>query len=450
MKTIKIEKWKISTKITMLYLILSVLLLTALIPTVYFMVENSLRESLSGNMQISASAVESAITEEDGKISIEQSKIEKTSIKPGVYVQVTDQDGEILYQSRDAEFVFEMAGNEKELERQWSYLTEEKTIDGQKIQIQVLGNIYFNDFLNDFFWMLLLLIPCYMLLAGLGSRYLAKRALQPIRQITETANKISEGDLSKRIDGIVSQDEVGELASTFNRMLEELEVSFQRERQFTSDASHELRTPMTVITACTEDILHTDSPEIIEENIKVIQKENQRMTKMLSQLLMLSRGYEGRYHFQRERLGLYDMVESVSESLAGMASVKGIEIHNEIAEQQIIYADQSLFTQLLVNLIENAIKYGKEEGNVWISFEKKESRYRLSIKDDGIGISEEDLPKIFERFYRADKARDRNGSGLGLAIVKWIVTLHGWKIAVKSEVGTGTEIIVGRIKQVGH
>ncbi len=254
--------------------------------------------------------------------------------------------------------------------------------------------------------------------------------------------------MSKRIDGIVSQDEVGELASTFKRMLEELEVSFQRERQFTSDASHELRTPMTVITACTEDILHTDSPEIIEENIKVIQKENQRMTKMLSQLLMLSRGYEGRYHFQRERLGLYDMVESVSESLAGMAAVKEIQIHNEIAEQQIIYADQSFFTQLLVNLIENAIKYGKEEGNVWISFEKKESRYRLSIKDDGIGISEEDLPKIFERFYRADKARDRNGSGLGLAIVKWIVTLHGWKIAVKCETGKGTEIIVGRIKQV--
>lgn len=406
------------------------------------MVENSLRESLSGNMQISASAVDGAITEENEKIFIDQSKIEKNSVKPGVYIQVIDQNGEILYRSRDAEFMFEMEGNEKDLEREWSYFTEERNINGQNIQIQVLGNIYFNDFLNDFFWMLLLLIPCYVLLAALSSMYLAKKALRPIRQITETANEISEGDLSKRIDGIVSHDEVGELASTFNRMLEELEVSFQRERQFTSDASHELRTPMTVITACTEDALHTDNPEIINENIRVIQKENQRMTKMLSQLLMLSRGYEGRYHFQPEKLGLYDMVESVSESLTAIASVKKIEIHNQIAEQQMIYADQSLFTQLLVNLVENAIKYGKEEGNIWITFKKDESRYRLSIRDDGIGISEEDLPKIFERFYRADKARDRNGSGLGLAIVKWIVTLHGWKISVKSEVGKGTEIIV--------
>jgi len=442
MKIIKIKKWKISTKITVLYLILSVLLLAALIPTVYFMVENSLRESLSGNMQISASAVDGAITEENEKIFIDQSKIEKNSVKPGVYIQVIDQNGEILYRSRDAEFMFEMEGNEKDLEREWSYFTEERNINGQNIQIQVLGNIYFNDFLNDFFWMLLLLIPCYVLLAALSSMYLAKKALRPIRQITETANEISEGDLSKRIDGIVSHDEVGELASTFNRMLEELEVSFQRERQFTSDASHELRTPMTVITACTEDALHTDNSEIINENIRVIQKENQRMTKMLSQLLMLSRGYEGRYHFQPEKLGLYDMVESVSESLTAIASVKKIEIHNQIAEQQMIYADQSLFTQLLVNLVENAIKYGKEEGNIWITFKKDESRYRLSIRDDGIGISEEDLPKIFERFYRADKARDRNGSGLGLAIVKWIVTLHGWKISVKSEVGKGTEIIV--------
>lgn len=441
MKVKKIKQQKISTKITVLYLVLSVLLLAVLIPTVYFMVENSLRESLSGNMQLSASAIAEAITEENGEIIVNESSLKKNFVKPGVYIQVYNQNGDVLYRSRDAEWIFKMAENEKDAEKEWFYLTQSKTINGHTAKIQILGNIYFNDFLNDFLWTLLLIVPCYILLAAIGSMFLANRALQPIRRITETAKKISEGDLSERIDGIFSHDEVGELADTFNMMLEELEVSFQRERQFTSDASHELRTPMTVITACTEDALYTDDPEIRNENIRVIQKENQRMTKMLSQLLMLSRGYEGRYHFKPEELCLYDMVESVSESLAAMAETKSIQIHNEVSESSLIYADQSLFTQLLVNLIENSIKYGNAKGNIWITF-KKEKEYKLCIKDDGIGISEEDLPKIFERFYRSDKARDRNGSGLGLSIVKWIVTLHGGEISVESKIGKGTEMII--------
>ena len=449
MKVKKIREWKISTKITTLYLVLSALLLSVLIPVVYVMVENSLRDSLSANMQISAATIAEAITEEHGKLFVDPSTLERNAVRPGVYLRVVDQNEQTVYQSRDAQWIFQVVGHEEDAEKDWSYLTQSKTIGGQTVQIQTLGSIYFNDFLNDFLWILLLMIPCYLLLAAIGSKLLAKRALQPVRQITETAKKISEGDLSERIDGISSQDEVGELADTFNRMLEELEVSFQRERQFTSDASHELRTPMTVITACTEDALYTDDETIRTENLQVIQKENQRMTKMLAQLLMLSRGYEGRYHFQPETLCLYDMVESVSESLSAMAETKGIQIHNEIPESYLIHADQSLFTQLLVNLIENAVKYGNQDGNIWVTLEKAENiqksenvQYQLCVSDDGIGISEEDLPKIFERFYRADKARDRNGSGLGLSIVKWIATLHGGEIRVESKLGKGTKMIV--------
>lgn len=441
----KTKQLKISTKITIIYLVLSIILLSILTPTVYFGVKNSLSASLAGNMQLSATAVLEAISEKGGTVFVDESALKEDSVKPGVYVQVTDSSGKIIYQSRDAKWVFEKEYKEKhykEFEHEWSYLTETKSVGGQKIQIQVLGNIYFNDFLSDFFWMLLLLIPGYIILAAIGSCFLAGRALRPIRQITMSAKKISEGDLSERIDGITSHDEVGELADTFNLMIKELEVAFQRERQFTSDASHELRTPMTVITACTEDALFTEDKEIMTENLKVIQKENQRMTKMLSQLLMLSRGYEGRYHFQPEQLGLYDMVESVSESLEGIAGQKSIHIHNQIPKQQMIYADQSLFTQLLVNLIENAIKYGKENGNVWVALEKKENKTLVCISDDGIGISHEDLPKIFERFYRADKARDRKGSGLGLSIVKWIVSLHGGEIFAESRLGEGTKISV--------
>lgn len=448
MKVKRIKYWKISTKITFLYLLLSALLLAALIPTVYFLVENSLRESLSANMQISANAIAEVTTAENGKVLVDSSALDTDAVKPGIYIRVLDEEGHVLYNSRDAEWIFEFEmaqtekGKNKDTEQEWSYLTQSKTVDGQDIQIQVLGSIYFNDFLNDFSWILLLLVPGYIVLAAIASMFLAKRTLKPIRQISETAKKISEGDLSERIEGVFSKDEVGELADTFNTMLEDLEVSFQRERQFTSDASHELRTPMTVITACVEDAIHTDDPAIRDENIRAIQRENQRMRKIVSQLLMLSRGYEGRYHFQPEELCLWDMAESVCESLSALAEAKSIRIHNEVPQTYMIYADQSLFTQLLVNLVENAIKYGNEGGNIRITSADDEAHYSLCVEDDGIGISEDDLPKIFERFYRADKARDRTGSGLGLSIVKWIAELHEGDATAESELGKGTKMTV--------
>ncbi len=291
---------------------------------------------------------------------------------------------------------------------------------------------------EDIAWLLAFLIPGYLILAAISSYILAKRTLQPVHQITMAARSIKDGDLSGRIDGVFSHDEVGELADTINQMISELDFAFRRERQFTSDASHELRTPMTVITACVEDALCTDDDSIIQENLRIIQTENQRMRKMLSQLLMLSRGYEGRCHIDPEKIYPHEMIDSVAEALMTEIEKKSIHIHNEIPEAFALYADQSLFTQLLVNLVENAVKYGNENGNIWLSASSDSKSSLLHVRDDGIGIGREDLPYVFERFYRADKARDRNGSGLGLSIVKWIAQLHGGGISVESRLGEGT------------
>lgn len=439
------KKLKISTKITLAYFILSAVLLMILIPTVYFMVNVSLRDSLSGNMQISMSAVKEAISEKNGEVYIDEEVLKKDVIKPGVYVIVQDEDENILYQSLDAKNIFDMVDDEKSKDinnNEWSFMQETENIGDHTISISVLGNIYFNDFLNDFIWILLLLVPGYLIIAVIGAKLLAWQALKPVRQITMTAKKISEGDLSKRIEGIDPRDEVGELADTFNQMIGALDVSFQRERQFTSDASHELRTPMTVIKACTEDALCTKDDSIRMENLKMIQKENERMTKMLSQLLMLSRGYEGRYHFQPEELDLYEIAESVSDSMSVMAASKSIHVHNQIPEGKMIQADQSLLTQLLVNLVENAIKYGKDGGTVWIYVDENDTGLVLCVRDDGIGIGEKDISNIFERFYRADKARNRSGSGLGLSIVKWIAQLHGWNLSAESRLEEGTTMMI--------
>ncbi len=291
---------------------------------------------------------------------------------------------------------------------------------------------------ENIMWLLAFLIPGYLILAAISSYILAKRTLQPVHQITMAAKSIKDGDLSGRIDGVFSHDEVGELADTINQMISELDFAFRRERQFTSDASHELRTPMTVINACVEDALYTDDETIIRENLRIIQTENQRMRKMLSQLLMLSRGYEGRCHIEPEKIYPREMVDSVAEALTAEIEKKSLHVRNEIPKDLSIYADQSLFTQLLVNLMENAVKYGNENGNIRLNAHPEGENTLLRVEDDGIGIGREDLAHIFERFYRADKARDRNGSGLGLSIVKWIAELHGGAVSVESKLGKGT------------
>lgn len=436
------RRLKIRTKIMLLYTALSAVLLLILIPTVYSIVQIALEEGLASDVQESITSVSRGLYEEDGEVFFDEEGLPWDAVGSGIYVMVTDEEDRIIYFSEDADWIFYELMYEEGDRDEWSGKRISVPVGDHTVYITGIGNIYYNDLLNNLVSILWFLVPGFMVVAAWGSYILAKRALRPIHQITQTAQSIKGSDWSKRIEGIRSVDEVGELADTFNRMLDELEVSFQRERQFTSDASHELRTPMTVIRVCTDDALQTKEQDIIQENLLMIKKENAKMTRMISQLLLLSRGYEGRQHFEPEDILLFDMAESVIEEFAGEAREKSIEIHNVVPQQTFIYADQSLFTQLLVNLVGNAVKYGKEGGNIWIGVRYDEVSAKLYIRDDGMGISKEDKEHIFERFYRADKARDRSGSGLGLAIVKWIVEMHGGQIFVESRLGEGTVFYV--------
>ncbi len=287
-----------------------------------------------------------------------------------------------------------------------------------------------------------ILVPIYLALAIAGAYLLAKRAIRPITEITKAAETIRAGDLSQRITGIATQDKIQELADTFNTMLHRLQASFTRERQFTADASHELRTPVAVISACAEE-LQKDLPQgEAMEPVAAIQRESARMHKILSQLLLLTRGYEGRYHLEREVFPLREVVASVMEELAETAAASRIRLFNQVPEEVSLYADQSLTTQLLINLIGNSIRYGRERGKVVVRAFLTQTQCTFTVSDDGIGIQEDQLPHIFERFYRADPARDRSGSGLGLSIVQWIVSLHNGQITVHSTYGQGTLVTV--------
>lgn len=260
--------------------------------------------------------------------------------------------------------------------------------------------------------------------------------------ITKAVESIRAGDLSRRITGIATKDEVQELADTFNTMLERLERSFERERQFTSDASHELRTPVAVISACAEELEAGLSAGEAAQSLAAIRRESARMNKIISQLLMLTRGYEGRIHLEKETLEFRNLVGSVMEELSESAAASEIRLLNQVPQGCTIFADQSLLTQLLINLIGNSIKYGVMGGKVTVRAAASETGCTFTVSDNGIGMQPEELDHIFERFYRADKARDRSGFGLGMPIVKWIVELHGGDIRVASEAGKGTQVTV--------
>ena len=444
----------IRTKIMLWYTMLTALLLCIALPTVYFYVRGALRQSLEAKLQYAASMAETASDLTNGTVTVDASELK---IESDVELLVKDASGKTIYQTSDASWMDGLSFQDEYLsakrqDETWTVLCRPYEINEVKITVYAgCSSGYLEDAMKKLLWFFIFMIPVYFLISGAGSYFLAKFAMRPVRKITQTAAAIGKGDLSERIEGITSKDEVGELADTFNTMLDELQLSFARERQFTSDASHELRTPVTVISACAQDAAADTDPERIRENIETISSESSRMSGIISQLLMLSRGYEGRAHFEPEEIMLKEMVDSVAEELENMADARNIRLHNEVPEDIRVNADQSLMTQLFVNLISNAVKYGKDEkdekdekdgGNVWIQASDTGATVRIAVKDDGIGISAEDRKHVFERFYRADKARDRSGSGLGLAIVKWIVDMHGGTVSVQSEEGKGSLFIL--------
>ena len=434
------NKLKIRTKMVLWYSLFSVMILAILLPVVYSTVSHSLYQSLESELQVAVSQMISTLEADDGEVAIKAD----LDIKGGVSVCITDMKKKILFTARNGSWMPEalITGKQAMVTRdgvQWLIVKQDYNMDGAELTVFAgTSTAAVVDSLGDLRLLLWALVPLYLGISALGAYFIAGHTLKPIAAITETACSIGRGDLSRRIGGIESKDEVGELSLAFNAMLDQVEESFHRERQFSSAASHELRTPVAVISACVEDALNGEQNPENSENLTTIQKESTRMNRIISQLLMLARGYEGCYPLNRELIFLGDMINSVMEELCDLAAASNITLENDIAPDIRIYTDQSLMTQLFVNVIGNGIKYGKAGGVVNATAANKGQVTEIIISDDGIGISTEDLPHIFERFYRADKARDRTGSGLGLSIAKWIMDIHNGNISVSSIEGEGT------------
>ena len=226
-------------------------------------------------------------------------------------------------------------------------------------------------------------------------------------------------------------------------MFERLEFSFEKERQFTSDVSHELRTPVAVIISQCEYLLENENLSAEDkEEIAVILRQAKRMSKLTSEMLMIARNEQDEQHLM-EKLDFGLLSELVIEELQTKAQEKNIEITLQKQDDLFMNGDQTLILRMMMNLISNAINYGKTNGHIHVILKGENDQIVGEVKDDGIGISEEHLDRIWERFYRIDKSRSREngGTGLGLSMVRWIVNLHNGTIHVESIEGIGTSFI---------
>ncbi len=294
------------------------------------------------------------------------------------------------------------------------------------------------------------------LAVALGGGYLlATRAMAPVRTITRTARGISETDLHKRLN-LGKQDELGELANTFDAMLNRLQAAFDRQRQFTADASHELRTPLTIVgLEADQSLARRRTGEEYERSIRVIKSENEFMARLVNDLLTLARMDAGQTQMAMEPVDLSEVALDVVERLSSLASRDGVDLHVGDFPEVRVMGDAQYLSQLLTNLIENAIKYAGGRGHhVCLETGRKivdeQAVGWVQVEDDGPGIPAEHLPHLFDRFYRVDKSRARRqegagetekepeGSGLGLSIVQWIAQAHGGRVLVRSEAGKGT------------
>lgn len=290
-----------------------------------------------------------------------------------------------------------------------------------------------------------LFILMFVILAGVGGYFIILKAFVPVNKIRETAKEISESsDLSQRINIGPGGDEIHILANTFDDMLNKLEYSFNKEKQFTSDASHELRTPISVIMSeCEYGLECVNDMGEMKDTLNSIHTQANKMSKLVSELLMISRMDNNRLKTNFETTDLSELLTFICEEQIEIQT-KDIKLKYKIEQGILANVDTLLMTRLFINLISNAYQYSPENTTITVSLKTEGENVIFSVKDEGIGISEEHLSKIWDRFYQVDSSRtgDRNGSsGLGLSMVKWIADRHNGELKVNSEVGKGSEFI---------
>jgi heavy metal sensor kinase len=325
--------------------------------------------------------------------------------------------------------------------------TEIAVVNGQSYSIQTATSMEdFNEANAKFRWFLIIAVPFLLALATAGGYFMSRRALAPVDAIIDAARNFGAQNLSSRLSVPQTGDELQRLSETLNGMLGRIEIAVARITQFTADASHELRTPLAIMRTRAELALRKQRSEAeYREELQQLLEELERTSDLLERLMLLARADSGAPILQFADVGLVGLLERVCAQAAMLADAKKIHFTSRLPQNPCsVHGDSQFLQRLFLILLDNAVKYTAPEGNVSVICEKANGTATVTVSDSGRGIPQADLPNIFERFYRADKARSRDsgGAGLGLAIAHWIAAAHHGTIEVESIPEQGSTFLV--------
>jgi heavy metal sensor kinase len=392
----------------------------------------------------------------EGRETLEGELRENFELRPGAdFPQIADKEGQWIYRSPfmrryDIPLPKDIKAHASSLMVNGlplRTLTAVILVDNKTFGVQVAIPVDdFEEALRRFRWVLLIVSPLLLITASAGGYWMSRRALTPVDEIIRDAESISPQNLSRRLPVPASHDELQRLSRTLNSMLGRLEAAFKRMTQFTADASHELRTPVTLMRTTAELSLRKARPDT---NYRIalaeILKELENTSSLIERLMLLARADSGVETLQRFQFNLVDLFRVVCEEARVLAEAKQIDFRQRIPSAQVmILGDAQALQRLFLVLIDNAVKFTAAQGQITASLTLTDRFAVVEILDTGVGIAESDLPHIFERFYRADKNRSREpgGSGLGLSIARWIADAHGAKIDAESTPGKGSSFRV--------
>ena len=295
-----------------------------------------------------------------------------------------------------------------------------------------------------------LINPLALLLASLGGYFLARKSLAPVVAMANQAEAIGAENLEERLAELDPRNELGRLVRSFNSLLSRLQASFQTQRRFMADASHELRTPVAIIRGESEVALSNElrTADEYRESLAIVQDEGKRLARIVEDLFTLARADAGQYPVETANMYLDETVGHCVRSMDSLATQRGLKLDYETSAHELFFTgDEGLLERMTLNLLDNAIKYTPRGGSIQVRLDRNGSSCKLAIADTGRGIPTELQSRIFERFFRADQARsrdvERNGSaGLGLAIARWIAELHGGNLTLEKSDKAGSTFVI--------
>ena len=467
---LRLRYMPISLKLAFIYSIMLSMILIITLSATLVGIHYVLYHEAEISITLSANFVEKKANEKGLEEIIKD--VEKSSLIPGVVMRITDKDNNVIYDSMPMYISNDKVQNNLQLQTQspsfgdyirnallpenlkfinfrhfWIFYTQ-RTIekDDNVYTLHFLRTITAEKvFLEELSETILYVGLVGVLISIICGFLLSRKLLKPLSDITKKVKDIEIQDLNKRIEVPPTHDEIEELANTFNLMLERLQKGFEQQRQFVSDASHELRTPATVICGYSDMLARwgKDDPQTADECITAIHSEAINMQRLIEKLLFLARADQKRQVLHKESISMKPLIADIAKDTQLIAPQHSVTC--SLNEDGYIFADPLCMRQMLRIFLDNSIKYTPDGGKIEISSHNDGNKMIVKISDNGIGIGKEEQKKIFERFYRVDAARTRTkngvgGTGLGLSIAEWIAQAHDIEIKLDSELEKGTTI----------